>query len=213
MKSYAANFIFREKSGRSAKERDYYQREKDRYYREKHFEQLTYEQQVKGYKEKREEQRASRRSDQMRKYEERNIDPRDRYSREMKHKREQHYEEMKRNRADKTLNDLRERLLSKRSSKGEDGKEKSSRKERRHRKHHSDPLGGEAGQLVKEIITITSEDKKHRKERTEEKMMTEEERLAQEQRKEKLLEAGQSFLSKLLNLLVITSILIYKIGF
>ncbi|KAJ8938820.1 hypothetical protein NQ314_011310 [Rhamnusium bicolor] len=116
-----------------------------------------------------------------------------RYGRESeKHKRE-HYEDEKRSRADKALHDLRERLLSKRTTKGdEEGyskQEKGSHREKKYRDHESeDPLQGEAGMYVKEIINITTEEKKHRKDR-EVDVLTEEDKAEQEHRREKLLEA------------------------
>lgn len=50
---------------------------------------------------------------------------------------------------------------------------------------------GEAGSYVKEIINITTEERKHRKDKEVERQLTEEEKLEQEQRREKLLEAGK----------------------
>ncbi|XP_023029164.2 uncharacterized protein [Leptinotarsa decemlineata] len=177
----------RDKSGRAVKDREQYQREKERYYREKqHFEQANYE----GYRERKDDQPRSRRPESRKHDDKKSKELRQ--SREgEKHKRE-HFEEVKKNRADQALNDLRERLLSKRSSKGEDegrGKERSHR-DRKHKDHHDDLLQGEAGMLVKEIINITTEEKRHRKDRDkEEEKLTEEEKAEQEQRREKLLEA------------------------
>lgn len=114
-----------------------------------------------------------------------------RYGRDSeKHKRD-HYEDEKRSRADKTLHDLRERLLSKRTSKAdEDGHSKLSHREKKYRDESNDPLQGEAGMYVKEIINITTEEKKQRKEKEDGKL-TDEEKAEQEQRREKLLEAGE----------------------
>lgn len=119
-----------------------------------------------------------------------------RYNRESdRHKRES-YEEANRSRADKALHDLRERLLSKRGSKGDDesahsSKSKSHKERRRKDVEDDEALQGEAGQLVKEIIGITTDGKKYKKDKGEgERKLTEEERAEQEQRREKLLEAG-----------------------
>lgn len=50
---------------------------------------------------------------------------------------------------------------------------------------------GEAGNYVKEIINITTEDRKHKKDKEGDRHLTEEEKQEQEQRREKLLEAGE----------------------
>lgn len=53
-------------------------------------------------------------------------------------------------------------------------------------------LQGEAGQLVKEIIGITTDGKKYKKDKGDgDRKLTEEEKAEQEQRREKLLEAGR----------------------
>lgn len=108
---------------------------------------------------------------------------------------------------DRELQDLRERLLSKRSKGDEDstsyrGERGEGHRERaRHRDGSLDPvLQGEAGMYVKEIINIsTGEDRKLKKQEKmrEEDMLTEEERTEQEQRREKLLEAGM-YLAKII---------------
>lgn len=121
-----------------------------------------------------------------------------RYNRETERHKRDVYEEVSRSRADKALHDLRERLLSKRNSKGEDeagysGSKSKSHKERRRREQEDDEaLQGEAGQLVKEIIGITTDGKKFKKDKGDaDRKLTEEERAEQEQRREKLLEAGK----------------------
>ncbi|CAH1155862.1 unnamed protein product [Phaedon cochleariae] len=180
----------REKSGRS---KDPYKREKERYYREKHFEQLNFEGSFeKGHRERKDEQPRSKRSESHKHETKITKEMRDpRYSRDTdKHKHDQ-YEEAKRNKADKALHDLRERLLSKRSNKGDEeghGKSRSSLHKDRKHKGHDDLLHGEAGMLVKEIINITTEEKRHRKDREEDKL-TEEDKAEQDHRREKLLEA------------------------
>lgn len=125
-----------------------------------------------------------------------------RYSREPERHKRDPYEEASRSRADKALHDLRERLLSKRSTKGEDeaghgGSKSKSHKDRRRREQEDDEaLQGEAGQLVKEIIGITTDGKKFKKDKGEgERKLTEEERAEQEQRREKLLEAGKYWIN------------------
>lgn len=120
-----------------------------------------------------------------------------RYGRESERHKRDPYEEANRSRADKALHDLRERLLSKRGSKGEDesahgsSKGKSHKERRRKELEDDEALQGEAGQLVKEIIGITTDGKKYKKDKVDvERKLTEEERAEQEQRREKLLEAG-----------------------
>lgn len=54
---------------------------------------------------------------------------------------------------------------------------------------------GEAGNYVKEIINITTEDRKHKKDKEADRHLTEEEKQEQDQRREKLLEAGEFFVS------------------
>lgn len=96
---------------------------------------------------------------------------------------------------------MRERLLSKRGSKSEDepahssGKSRSHKERRRREQDDEEVLQGEAGQLVKEIIGITTDGKKYKKDKGEgDRKLTEEERAEQEQRREKLLEAGMCFI-------------------
>ncbi|KAG5889207.1 hypothetical protein JTB14_033285 [Gonioctena quinquepunctata] len=182
----------RDKSGRSAKDRDQFQREKERFYREKqHFEQVNFEGQYeKNYRERKDEQSRTRRPESRKHDEKKSKDSR--YMRDVDKYKREHYEEAKRSRADKALHDLRERLLSKRSSKVDDeghSKDRGSHKEKKN-KDHDDPLQGEAGMLVKEIINLTTEEKRYRKDRDkEEEKLTEEEKAEQDQRREKLLEA------------------------
>ncbi|XP_072380035.1 uncharacterized protein Pitslre isoform X1 [Diabrotica undecimpunctata] len=182
----------REKSSRSLKERELHQREKDRYYREKHFEQSNYD----GHYRDRQEDKARSRYSEMKRQDDKKLSKDLRHKDSEKHSRD-YYDDSKRSRADKALHDFRARLLSKRSNKGDDedtfvsvghSRHKSSHKERKHKSRNVDPLGGEAGILVKEIIHITTEDKKQRKDKDESKM-TEEERAEQEQRKQKFMEA------------------------
>lgn len=116
-----------------------------------------------------------------------------------KHRREK-YDDEKRSSGDKTLQDLRERLLSKRTNKGDEGDVYRSEKGESHReKKYKDNenidsvLQGEAGMLVKEIISIsTNEERRHRREEKyrEDDKLTEEEKAEQDIRREKLLEAG-----------------------
>lgn len=171
----------RDKSARSNKEREHYQREKERYYRE----QLTYSE-MQYYRDRKDESSRSRHSDS-RKYDEKK--PKEGRSGE-KHRR---YEDEKRERGDKTLQDLRERLLSKRTSKGDDDMRlEKGEKERKYKEETLDSaLQGEAGMYVKEIINIsTGEEKRHKRDdKKEEEKLTEEEKAQQELRKEKLLEA------------------------
>ncbi|RZC33125.1 cdk10/11-like protein [Asbolus verrucosus] len=183
----------REKQQRSNKERDHYQREKERYYRDKQtYEQLTYTE-IQYYRERKEDQSRSRHS----KYDEKKIKEVRGASGSDKHRR---YEEEKRDRADKTLQDLRERLLSKRTSKGEEELQRFDKseihlKEKKYREVETldSALQGEAGMYVKEIINISTSDehKRHKREEKnkDEEKLTEEEKAQQELRKEKLLEA------------------------
>lgn len=210
-------FFLRDKPSRSGKdrEREHYHREKDRYYREKHLEQLSFDYE-KNYRDRKQDSRLKH-PEALRKHEEKKQkdSSRDvRYSREVeKHKRE-HYEDVKKSsRMDKALKDLRERLIIKRGSsknvfivmfnsngvvfilflgsKTDDlGRKEKSHRDRKHKEQEVDPLQGEAGQLVKEIISITTEEKRHRNKEKEDDKLTEEERAEQEQRREKLLEAG-----------------------
>ena len=187
---------------RERKEREH-QREKERHYREKMSNYDMYKESYvveyvneKMYKERKDESSKIRHVE-YRKYQERKV----RESLE-KHKREK-YEEDKRDKSigDRTLHDLRKRLLSKRSGKGEgDHKflKSDSHRDRRNEEYESldNVLQGEAGMYVKEIINISTEDRKHRKEYKEVDKLTEEERAEQEIRREKLLEAGNTtFLS------------------
>lgn len=167
---------------RANKERDHYQREKERYYRE-----MAYNESQSSRPHRGEE--TSRSRHESKKYEEKKVK-----GSSEKHRR---YEEERRDRADKALQDLRERLLSKRTTKSDEELlrlEKEYGKERKYRdaENFESALQGEAGTFVKEIITIsTSEDHKRQKreDKIEDNKLTEEERAQQEQRKEKLLEA------------------------
>jgi cell division cycle 2-like protein len=179
----------REKQTRSNKEREHYQREKERYYREITYSEMQY------YRDRKEDSSRSRHSDS-RKYDEKK--PKEgRGTGTEKHRR---YEEEKRDRADKTLQDLRERLLSKRTSKGEEElqrleKGETREKEKKYREVETldSALQGEAGMYVKEIINISTseEHKRHKRDDKgkDEEKLSEEERVQQELRKEKLLEA------------------------
>ncbi|CAG9854486.1 unnamed protein product [Phyllotreta striolata] len=175
----------REKSNRSMKDREQYQRDKERYYREKHFEQAAYEAQ---YRERKDEKPRSRHSDQ-RKHEEKKMVKESRHRDLEKH---EPYEDQRKSKGDKALNDLRARLLSKRSTKGDEGhgKDRNSKRDRKHREHTDDPLQGEAGMLVKEIINLTTEEKK-KFQKDDDFKMSEEERAETEQRKQKFLEAAK----------------------
>ncbi|XP_060529144.1 serine/threonine-protein kinase PITSLRE isoform X2 [Cylas formicarius] len=182
----------RDKSSRSLKEREHYQKERDRYYRE----QMGYTDAQylteRAFRERKAEE-ARNRHIESRKQEKIVKDVRGHGKDQEKHKREKHDEE-NRDRASKALADLRERLIEKRT-KGDDSAHKHgkrSRKDRKYRLHHEnheDPLEGEAGSYVKEIINITTEERKNRKDKEGEKQLTEEEKQEQEQRREKLLEA------------------------
>ncbi|XP_030758979.1 serine/threonine-protein kinase PITSLRE isoform X2 [Sitophilus oryzae] len=178
---------------KSEKLKDVYQREK--YYREKQqmFEQISYSEHhyvnERGFRVRKSEETRSRhdkKHGERKPKEDRRSDTRDLHERHVR------YEEEKRDRDSKALADLRERLIEKR--RGEDGY-KSEKDSRRHRKYrhrvesHEDPLQGESGSYVKEILNITTEERKYKKERDPEKALTEEEKLEQEHRKEKLLEA------------------------
>lgn len=118
-----------------------------------------------------------------------------------KHRRERYVEDKwEKSAGDKALEDLRERLLSKRSTKGDDDAYRAEKSElHKERSRYKDEsldsvLQGEAGMYVKEIINIsTGEDKRHNKKEKvrEEEKLTEEERAEQDLRREKLLEAGK----------------------
>jgi len=187
----------REKSSRIPKDKEQYQRERDRYYREKQqsYEQMGYtEQQYINERAFRERKAEEARARHERKHKDK--EPREgrrSHSKDShdKHRREKYEQTRERDRANKALADLRERLIEKR--KGDEGHkhEKGNKKDKRHREQpdHEDPLEGEAGSYVKEILDITTEDRKHRKDRDSDKQLTEEEKSEQEQRREKLLEA------------------------
>lgn len=197
----------RDKHLHSSKEREHYQREKDRYYREKQSYEAAYKDgyvEVKysserSYREPREESSRTIRHSEQRKYDEKKgTDIREIHycGREEKHRRERYEDEKK---ADKTLQDLRERLLSKRTFKTDDEGHRQRKIEQREKKHRESEgidsaLQGAAGEYVKEIINIsTGDERRYRKEERgrEEDKLTEEERAEQEMRREKLLEAGK----------------------
>ncbi|KAK9729802.1 Protein kinase domain [Popillia japonica] len=174
----------RQKHHRERKDREH-PREKERYYRDKTTYETYKESYVeyvseRNYRERKEEASKSRHSD-FRKYQEKKErELHERYSDTDKHRREKHEEERREKMiGDKTLQDLRERLLSKRGNKSEDDYQKLERgethREKKAREYESldSVLQGEAG--MKEV--------------REDDKLTEEERAEQEQRREKLLEA------------------------
>lgn len=199
-------FYSRDKHLHMQKDREHYQREKDRYYREKQaYDAAMYkESYVEVRHMERRERKEARYIDQ-RKYDEKKVkDGRDiRYkSRDAEKHRRERYEDEKREKADKTLQDLRERLLSKRTYKSDEENYKQersgSRKDKRQKESESvdSALQGAAGAYVKEIINIsTGEERRYKKEdkHREDDKLTEEERVEQELRREKLLEAGKLF--------------------
>lgn len=187
---------------RDRKERDaHYLREKERYYKEKaNYEASMYNQEIqymteRAHRERKEESSTRRHSE--RKHEEKKRESREGRLSDGRHQREK-YEDDRRSAGDKTLNDLRARLLSKRTStKSEDEyfhieKELSMSRKYREEESMDTLLQGEAGMYVKDIINISSGDdsRRHRSvaHRDDDKL-TEEERIEQELRREKLLEA------------------------
>ncbi|KAK4875466.1 hypothetical protein RN001_011888 [Aquatica leii] len=193
----------REKQLRSTKDREIYHREKDRYYRDQvsfkteGYTEIQYVNE-RTYREHKEEVARSSRHLEPRKKERDVREIREvRYAE--KHRRERYVEDKwEKSAGDKALEDLRERLLSKRSSKGDDDPHKSDKSDHRERMRYKDNdvlesvLQGESGMYVKEIINIsTGEDKRSKKQDRikEEDKLTEEERAEQEMRREKLLEA------------------------
>lgn len=189
-------FFFRER-----KERDH-QREKERFYREKaNYENYkeTYAEYVneRAYRERKEESSKTRHAE-FRKYQEKKErELHERHPDTDKHRREKHEEEKREKLiGDKTLQDLRERLLSKRGNKSEEDHHKLDRSDHRERRMKDyegldSALQGEAGMYVKEIINISTDDRRYQKEPREDDKLTEEERAEQELRREKLLEAGK----------------------
>ncbi|XP_025836296.1 serine/threonine-protein kinase PITSLRE isoform X2 [Agrilus planipennis] len=190
----------REKHLRSAKERESYHREKERYYREKQNYENYLEMQYateRGYRERKDER--SNRHPETRKYDEKKTKEKEQrhVGRESeKHRRERHGEERKvKSAGDRALEDLRERLLSKRSKAEDEYKtEKDSHKDKSKQKDSENietALQGEAGMYVKEIINFSTDEKRHKKDEKhkEEDKLTEEERAEQEMRRVKLLEA------------------------
>ncbi|KRT79925.1 protein kinase [Oryctes borbonicus] len=187
----------RQKHHRERKEREH-PREKERYYREKgNYENYkeAYVEYVneRNYRERKEDSTKSRHSD-FRKYQEKKErELHDRSLDSDKHRRDKHEEE--RRIGDKTLQDLRERLLSKRSNKSEEDYQKLERndlsKEKKNREYENldSALQGEAGMYVKEIINISTDERRYRKDAREDDKLTEEERAEQELRRERLLEA------------------------
>lgn len=199
---------------RKEREQQHYQREKERYYKEQQQQQVAASYKDNSYSEVqyvndrvyRERKEESSRRHAERKYEEKKMKEA-RYSEKM---RREKYEEDKRLTGDRTLQDLRERLLNKRNSGSSKGEEDYVREKQEHRdkKYSENPdsvLQGESGMYVKEIISIsTNEDRKHRRSggagggggddtrynsRMDDDKLTEEERAEQDLRREKLLEA------------------------
>lgn len=195
----------RDKQLRPAKERELYHRDKERYYREQIGFKETYTEvqyiNERAYREHKEEVPRSSRHVESRKKDREVRDIREvRYLE--KHRKEKYPDEKwEKSAGDKALEDLRERLLSKRSSgKGDDESVKVDRKEgHRDRKNKDNEmldsvLQGEAGMYVKEIINIstgsTGEEKRKKQDKPkDDEKLTEEERAEQELRREKLLEA------------------------
>lgn len=196
------------------RDREHYQREKERYYKEKQAYEASYKESYgevqylggeRGYRERKDEMMRSGRHSDMRKFEERKVkETREirevRYAyRELEKHRRDKYEDERKERGDKTLQDLRERLISKRSIKEEDYRPEKAEthKERRMKDDTIDSaFQGAAGILVKEIIDIsTSDERRHKREDKykETDRVIDEERLEQELRRVKLLEAGTIF--------------------
>lgn len=149
------------------------------------------------YRERKEESSKSRHSD-IRKYQDkRERELHEKHLDSDKQRRDKHDEERREKMiGDKTLQDLRERLLSKRGNKNEDEYQKAEKSETHREKKAREyenldsVLQGEAGMYVKEIINISTDERRYRKEQREDDKLTEEERAEQELRREKLLEAG-----------------------
>ncbi|KAB0794997.1 hypothetical protein PPYR_11836 [Photinus pyralis] len=192
----------REKQLRPAKERELYHRDKERYYREQIGFKETYTEvqyiNERVYREHKEEVPRSSRHVESRKKDREVRDIREvRYLE--KHRKEKYPDEKwEKSAGDKALEDLRERLLSKRSTgKGDDETVKVDRKEgHRDRKNKDNEtldsvLQGEAGMYVKEIINISTGEEKRKKQDKpkDDEKLTEEEKAEQELRREKLLEA------------------------
>lgn len=177
--------------------KEYYQKEKDkeRFYREKSsYDQLMSESQQfikeKSHRERKEER--ARYSD-TRKHDVKETREVRYVSREGEKHRHRQDEEK---RGDKTLHDLRERLLSKRKVDDEVGYERRhkeshrSHKRRRHNDNIENALEGESGMYVKEIMNISGGEERSKSKKEEKKEhLTEKERAEQDQRREKLLEA------------------------
>lgn len=191
------------------RDREHYQRERERYYKEKQAYEASYKEAYgdvqylgeRAYRERKDEMLRGGRHSDVRKFEERKIkesreirEVRYTYRELEKHRREK-YEDDRKERGDKTLQDLRERLISKRSIKEEDYRPEKAEthKERRMKDDTIDSaFQGAAGMLVKEIIDIsTSDDRRHKRE-DKYKELIDEERLEQELRRVKLLEAGMN---------------------
>lgn len=192
------------------REREHYQREKERYYKEKQSYDANYKEgygdmqylSERAYRERKEDMMRSSRHSDLRKFEERKLkESREirevRYYRDSEKHRREKYEDERKERGDKTLQDLRERLISKRSIKEEDFR--PERMDLHKEKRLKDDImesafQGEAGMLVKEIIDISTSDERRYK--REEKLkdtdrIIDEERMEQELRRDKLLEAGR----------------------
>lgn len=189
---------YRDKQMRS---KEYYSKEKDkeRYYREKtSYDQLMSESQQflkeKSHRERKEER--GRYSDS-RKHEVKESREVRYVSRENEKHRHRPDEEK---RGDRTLHDLRERLLNKRKVDDDIGYERRhnkdshrSHKRRRHVEGITNALEGESGMYVKEIISISgSEERTKTKKEEKKEHLSEKEKAEQDQRREKLLEAGKS---------------------
>lgn len=184
-------------TSRERKDRDH-PREKERYYRDKvSYEYVEYVNE-RNYRERKDESSKLRHAE-FRKYQEKKErDLHERHLDSDKHRRDKHEEERREKMiGDKTLQDLRERLLSKRGNKTDEDYQKIDRveghKDKRSRDYESldSALQGEAGMYVKEIINISTDERRYRKEhRSDDEKLTEEERAEQELRREKLLEAG-----------------------
>ncbi|KAL1491294.1 hypothetical protein ABEB36_011912 [Hypothenemus hampei] len=190
----------RDKPSRSQKHRDHYQRERDRYYKDKQqsYEQMGYtEQQYMNERAFRERKSDEARARHDKKYQEdKSRETRRDQSRDANEKHKRHEEDK---RASKALADLRERITSElrliEKRKGEDtySSERHTYKRFREPEQPSEgPVEGEAENYVREIIYMTSEERKQRREHNQlDVQLTEDERFEQEQRREKLLEADR----------------------
>lgn len=195
-------FCYRDKQVHSSKE--HYEREKAYYKDKQGYDHMNYKESYTSevqYSAK-ERDYHGRHSDSSRKYDEKKKDREARYSdvRSEKHRRDRYEEDGRRSATgDKTLQDLRERLLIKRHIKEDDYRpERSdSHRERRHKEKEggSSAFMGEAGSYVKEMIEMTTDDRRHYKKEDklfrDDDKLTDKERAEQELRREKLLETGK----------------------